>query len=189
MIDIALMGRAGSGKDTLAGELVLREGYHRVAFADPLREMAFAVDPIIGAGIVNGKFDHWQRLSSIVAAYGWDVAKRDYPEVRRVLQRLGLEGVRRTFGDDAWLSIALRKISSIRADGTPVVVTDVRFRNELNALRERRFVAVWISRPGVSAGSHPSEAELGPEDADHVVHNDSTPAKLYEQVKEALRKI
>ena len=193
MIDIALMGRAGSGKDTVARYLVQVYGYRRIAFADPLRSMALAVDPIISADAEVGgavtRVVRADRLSDVVGRLGWEGAKRHYPEVRRFLQRLGLEGVREHLGDDTWVEIAIAEISRIRADRMPVVVTDVRFRNELDALRRWNFLPVWVERPGVSAGSHLSEAELGPEDADHVVYNDSSPAELYEQVEEALRKI
>ena len=47
-LSVALMGRAGAGKDTVASILTEHRGYARVAFADPLKEMALAVDPIIG---------------------------------------------------------------------------------------------------------------------------------------------
>lgn len=174
MRDIALMGRAGAGKDTAAALLAERDGYARVAFADPLREMALAVDPIVW-----GHRGHVYRLSYLVEQEGWDAAKRDYPEVRRVLQRLGLEGVREVIGCDTWITLAMRKVSDAHRAGRPVVVTDVRFGNELATLQLMGFVAVWIDRPGVTDGAHASEAELSRTDADTVVLNDGTPEELY----------
>lgn len=47
---VALMGRAGSGKDSAAARLVSRYQFVRVAFADPLKESALRLDPIVGAG-------------------------------------------------------------------------------------------------------------------------------------------
>src|SRR5690606_2560032 len=45
---IGLMGYARSGKDTAGAMLHADLGYRRVSFADPVREMALALDPIIG---------------------------------------------------------------------------------------------------------------------------------------------
>jgi len=186
MRSIALMGRAGAGKDTAAAELVKRDGYVRVAFADPLKEMALAVDPVITNEFVENAeiADAWGniRLSAIVNRDGWDVAKRNYPEVRRFLQALGKEGVRDIIGPNTWIDLATRKIAEAHRAGRPVVVTDVRFGNELVTLKLRGFVAVWIDRPGVTDGQHASEAELTRRDADVAVVNDATPAHLYEQL-------
>ena len=44
---VTLSGPAQSGKDTLALVLVEDHGWTRVAFADPLKEMALAIDPWI----------------------------------------------------------------------------------------------------------------------------------------------
>ncbi|NED29195.1 hypothetical protein G3I37_30615, partial [Streptomyces anulatus] len=43
----ALIGKARSGKDSVGAHLVRRYAYTRLAFADPLKEMALAVDPLI----------------------------------------------------------------------------------------------------------------------------------------------
>ncbi|GGQ07844.1 hypothetical protein BKA00_007439 [Actinomadura coerulea] len=177
MNDIALMGRAGAGKDTAAAELVARHGYARVAFADPLKAMALAVDPWIECGCYERR-----RLTEIVNAEGWDSAKRNSPEVRRFLQRLGLEGARATFGENAWLLLALREIGAHREAGRPVVVTDVRFRNEWGTLWNLGFTTVWVDRPGIEDGKHASEAELSASDADFRITNDGDPARLYEQL-------
>ena len=191
MIDIALMGRAGSGKDTVARYLVQVYGYRRIAFADPLRSMALAVDPIISADAEVGgavtRVVRADRLSDVVGRLGWEGAKRHYPEVRRFLQRLGLEGVREHLGDDTWVEIAIAEISRIRADRMPVVVTDVRFRNELDALRRWNFLPVWVERPGVADSDHASEAELHPWDATVVITNDQDPERLGRRVAEVAR--
>ena len=182
MRSIALMGRAGAGKDTAAKYLAQVYGYQRIAFADPLRAMALAVDPLVECGC-----DGRSRLSDVVAAEGWEGAKRRYPEVRRFLQRLGLEGVREHLGDDTWVDIAIAEISRIRAARTPVVVTDVRFRNELAALQRWNFLPVWVDRPGVADSDHASEAELHPWDATVVITNDRGPERLGQRVAEVAR--
>ena len=44
---IGLTGYAYVGKDTLAGLLVRSHGYHRLGFADPLKAMLLALDPVM----------------------------------------------------------------------------------------------------------------------------------------------
>lgn len=181
--NIGLLGRAGAGKDTVAEILGREYGYRRVAFADPLKTLALAVDPIVhtyadgsGLGVVE------YRLSELVDLYGWDEAKRDFPEVRRFLQRLGLEGVRHVIGDNTWIYLAEAEIARARRDRVPVVVTDVRFPNEVEMLKRWGFELVWVVRPGARDGDHPSENAVGPEDADLILGNDGPLSTLRDRV-------
>lgn len=149
---IGLSGRKQSGKDTFAERLVLAHGFTRVAFADPMRAAALALDPLIP---VNGGM---ARLSDLVAAHGWDHAKEAHFEVRRTLQRLGTEMGRELFGEGFWVSQAMEVID--RTPG-PVVVTDVRFPNEADAIFGDAGVVIRIERPGLPATDlHPSETAL-----------------------------
>ncbi|MFE4860791.1 hypothetical protein [Streptomyces sp. NPDC056670] len=173
------MGRAGSGKDTAAARLVSAHQFVRVAFADPLKESALRLDPIVGAeGTSYGTLPI--RLSDVVKRYGWDWAKNSYPEVRRTLQRLG-EAVRE---DDPgfWLRMALDKVATADRWSLPVVVSDVRYANEADALRAAGALMVRIERPGASAGGeaarHVSELDLDAYPADVTIPNAGTLADL-----------
>lgn len=163
---IGLIGYAGSGKDTIAEYLACR-GYTRVAFADPVRSVLLSVNPLItGDGL---------RLRDAVEAYGWDTAKRQFPEVRELLQGLGA-GVRASLGESVWLEHALRRLDALPG---PVVVTDVRYPNEARALQRRGFFLVWVQRPGVGpANAHPSETDIPVELADTVLLNDGSIPEL-----------
>ena len=188
MRDVALMGRAGAGKDTVAEMLRERYGHVRVAFADPLREMALALDPIVDA---PGDADapdalRFTRLSDVVMAYGWDDAKREFPEVRRVLQRLGLEAVREVIGADTWVRLAHRSIVDAHNRKRWVALTDVRFPNEVALARHMGMLVLWIDRPGVTVGGHASETAVGPDDADAIVYNGAGKAELLARVETAL---
>lgn len=160
---IGLIGKKRTGKDTFASVLVERHGYERVALADPLREAALALDPLMGTfplsdnGIVRTR--EW-RLSDVIEAIGWENAKDYVPEVRRTLQRLGTESIR-SLDDQFWIRTAFKKIDALREAGTPVVVTDVRYPNEADTIRNRGGYLARIVRnlPG-SGDSHASESAL-----------------------------
>ncbi|MFJ9549093.1 deoxynucleotide monophosphate kinase family protein [Streptomyces erythrochromogenes] len=181
---VALMGRARSGKDTAAARLVQRHQFVRVAFADPLRESAMALDPIVGADASPyGALPI--RLSDLVKRYGWERAKTEYPEVRRTLQRLG-EAVRE-HDRDYWLRLALDKIRTADRWGLPVVVTDCRYPNEAAALRAAGALLVRVDRPSLAehqdqGAEHISETALAGYRPDAVLTNTGTVAELHQAV-------
>lgn len=169
MHNVAFMGKARSGKDTAAEYLVCSRSYTRLAFADPLKEMALSVNPYIPTG-----YGVTVRLSALIADVGWDYAKDRYPEVRRTLQHMGQTV--REYEDDFWVNVLLRKVDSARGWNMPVVVTDVRYPNEADALRARGFKIVRIVRPdrqliSAQAAAHASETAVDEYDVDHVVYN------------------
>lgn len=180
-LNIALLGAARSGKDTVASRLVSAHGFMRYAFADPVKELALTVNPLVPTvpGVAH------TRLSDLVSAEGWDNAKTVYPEVRRILQRVG-EGVRGV-DPDFWLLTLLNKLLVPSLLGLPVVVTDVRYRNEADSLRLAGFTLVRVARPGVSSGDafrkHASETELANYEVHHTIVNDGPLSYLYKQVE------
>ncbi|BAU83116.1 hypothetical protein SLA_2183 [Streptomyces laurentii] len=178
---VALMGRAGSGKDTVGARLVSRFAFARVAFADPLRALARDLDPIVGHE-TTGAGPLPLRLSDVLRREGWDRAKQR-PEIRRTLQRLG-QSVRDQ-DEEFWIRAALSKVDVADRWNLPVVVTDCRYRNEAKALRARGFLLVRIERPGTHgpAGEderqHRSETELDGFPADAVLTNGGSVDELH----------
>lgn len=158
---VGLVGFAQAGKDTFAGYL----GYKRIAFADTLRSMAIAINPVIGFRPMSTT-SHPIYLASAIAAYGYETVKQDFPEARRFLQRLGTEGIRQHVSDSFWVDKAMAKVEA----GVPSVFTDVRFPNEIAAVRERGGVIVRIQREGQKAvNGHVSELAWQTEEPDFTV--------------------
>ena len=202
---VGFSGFARSGKDT-AAQALLRHGFTRVSFADIVREFALAVDPLVmyqkpvkftettNPGRVRSAFrtrektqthefaaPHIGRLSEVVEEFGWEGAK-EFENVRRLLQRIGTEGGREVLGLNTWVDAALG-----RAEGLPggICVTDVRFPNEFDAIKDRGGFVLRIERPGVGpTNDHPSETSLIGAPFDAVIVNDSTVSKLHGQVVE-----
>lgn len=182
---IGLMGYAQSGKDTAAAALI-KQGYRRVAFADALRDMLYAINPI-----THIEQDHlnWQcideiRLQYVVDRHGWDFAKQVLPEVRELLQRLGTEAGRKVLGDGIWVDTAMAKVKP----GGKYVITDVRFPNEAEAIRAAGGQLIRIIRPGCGpVNNHPSETALDGLEADVTVNNFSTIEVLEREIVRAAR--
>jgi hypothetical protein len=174
---VGLTGFAGSGKDTVAEILVQEHGFKRYAFADKLREMAYAINPIIVCRGIN------YRLAELVDAYGWDKAKREIAGVREFLQDLGVWH-RDNVSEDFWVGLVAKKVS----DEFPLrfVITDVRFPNEARWVREQ-WGQVWrVTRPGVGPiNDHVSEKlDLA---ADNTILNNGSLLHLRELVWELMK--
>ncbi len=154
---VGLIGKKRSGKDTFGGELVNAAGFTRVAFADPLRQAALDLDPIVGRPALPGELAPQRdiRLSDVVDTIGWEAAKDYVPEVRRTLERFGTDSIRK-LDPDFWVRMAAEKIQSV---GGPVVVTDVRFPNEADKIRELGGVVVRIIRTGQQDGPNAHQCE------------------------------
>lgn len=179
---IGLSGYAGSGKDSAADALAAA-GYERVAFADALRDVAYAIDPYVECRVGRGGDfptpPQFERLQDIINANGWDYCKNNIPDVRRLLQRLGTEGGRDILGDNIWIDTAFS-----RATNDKIVVTDCRFTNETDAIRARGGVVVRIHRPGVGPrNDHTSELALVDYPFDYHIDNDGTLEELHEEIR------
>lgn len=174
-MNVGIIGRARTGKDTAGKWFVDERGYRRLAFADALKDAALKVDPIVE---VDNTGDYY-RLAENVTEFGWEAAKED-DEVRRILQELG--SAMRAVDPDIWIRPVLAKAIEANDAGVPVVVTDVRYPNEVEALKRSGFRLLHINRPGVPQLNHESE-RLGPEAAHYLVQNDGDLAHLGEQLE------
>lgn len=175
---IGLNGYARSGKDAAASALVA-DGWERIAFADVLRDIAYAIDPFVQiGGFPPGDY---ARLSTVVDRLGWDAAKGSHKDVRRLLQRLGTEGGRDILGKNIWIDTAFKRA---RMDGAGLVITDVRFQNEAEAIRERGGKVVRLNRPGVGpVNEHSSDNAMEGFIFDAYIYNGGPLTELYDSIR------
>lgn len=145
---LALCGYPKSGKDTIAQMLVTEYGFERLAFADPMRDSLYSLNPWV---LYNEQF--W-RLAKLIDEVGWDEAKTSI-EVRELLQKMGSECGRDIHGKDCWVKILEKKML---ANDKPKVITDLRFANEAAMLDRHLAFVMHISRPGHGpVNNHSSE--------------------------------
>jgi hypothetical protein len=189
---IGLGGWQKSGKDTLADFLVDDHGYFKTFFSEALNEALLTLNPIVAhrqehdeakcreiaeslgtSYSPDALYMRIIRYSDIVAEQGYTQAKENL-EVRRLLRMMGTEVGRKMFGEDVWTDIIERKIRDAWAAGKPVVVTGVRYPNELERIRALGGTVAWVKRPGIDLDpAHTSETSLSEEDFDFTVNNDS----------------
>lgn len=161
---IGLSGYARAGKDTAAA-ILADQGWQRASFAAALKDALYALDPLTSThpGYCVSQIVH--------EPVDWERAKDDYPEVRRLLQRMGTEVGREFFGENCWVDLAFRRIP----DGSRVVFSDCRFPNEAAAIKAAGGELWRIERPGCSpVNAHPSETALDEYAFDWYITNDGT---------------
>lgn len=168
---VGIAGRAGSGKSTAA------EGFpgdwDRVNFADPLKHM------LVEAGVLTEEQAHGDEKE---APLDW----LDGVTPRRVMQAFGTE-IGRSIHPELWVRLWRRTAEEVVADGYGVVAADVRFPNEVAAIRALGGEVVWIERPGLAAADgHASENSISPDDCDVVILNDGNEWMLRLDVRSAV---
>lgn len=171
---IGITGRAGAGKDTIGYHLRRNFGYKPVAFADPIRRALVAM-----LDIDEMHFSH---------AYKEQVLPQFGKSPRQLMQTLGTEWGRNLVNPDLWLIVARGSIEQHWSQSNRVVITDVRFENEANLIREMGGV-VWHVLRAASGTQHAHASENGVSfqpDTDRMIDNNTSFEELFNQVDGAL---
>lgn len=200
---IGLVGFIGSGKDTVA-KMFVEKGCHQDSFASPLKDVCSAI-------------------------FGWDrtlltgdtIESRDFRETpdmywtkklgianftpRLALQLMGTEVMRNHFNEDIWLSSLEYRIMKQHASAPCTVISDARFTNELDLIKQMGGKIIWVQRgelpdwfetASTSATNvvsrrimettykdvHESEWNWAGYPSDYIINNDGTLEDLQHQV-------
>lgn len=181
---IGLTGRAGAGKSTAAEYLVADRRAARLPFAAPLKRMLrlFLEDQGVGLAMAHRMTDGDLKEASS------DLLGGRTP--RSAMQTLGTEwgrGLSSTLWINAWRRAVEDRKWKAEAFGETVLIVadDVRFPDEIEAIRALSGLVVRVDRPGPvltgEAGAHTSEAG-GLGDPDVTIHNDGSLDQLRAQV-------
>ena len=193
---IGIGGRLAAGKDEVADHLVATHGFIKMGMSDPLADALYVLNPRIGiagdSDIVKEQFIFGQLYSyqDIIDTVGYVEAKT-IPEVRSWLQKLGTEVGRDMLGKNIWVKAAESRIREQLNNNQNVVITGIRFPNELEMVNrlgneENWFsgATLWISRPGLStskeAAQHASEGSVSEFDFQYNISNNGSRNDLYE---------
>lgn len=154
---VGLAGRAGAGKTMAARILCERAGFERLAFAAPLKAMLRALG--LGDAELDGAAK--ERPSPLLCGRS----------PRQAMQTLGTEWGRERIGADLWAQAWTRAARDRLAQGRTLVADDVRFANEIAAIRGLGGRVYWIDRGAAAPPAHVSEA-LDPAACDGAIVND-----------------
>ena len=201
---IGVCGFIGSGKDTVADYLVNFHEFRRESFANTLKD---AVSAVFGwdRTLVEGRTKEAREWREQVDP--WWAKRLGMPTLtpRWVLQYWGTEVCRKSFHDDIWIASLENKLRSSKDD---IIVSDVRFPNEVTAIKNQGGKIVWVQRgrlpewynSAVEANNgsnlhinemkinkiHASEWAWVGTEFDHVIENDTSIDDLYTTVKKLI---
>jgi len=193
---IGINGKIGAGKDTVgmmiqaltgegrwasdpigyakayAGRPNLKGGYRIKKFAGPLKQIASILTGIPVARFEDQEF----KMSSLGPEWGGMT-------VRSFLQLLGTEAIRGGIHDNAWLNATF-------VDYEPSsnwIITDMRFPNEMDAIKVRGGATILVVRPSERAQEdgaipHSSETALDGATFDYTIVNNGTLQQLLYKV-------
>ena len=167
---IGITGKARSGKDAIAKFAWSQYGFTRIAFADPVKMAAQAKFGLTAE-------QTWRDDLKEVVIPHWGMTPR------QIFQMEGTEAGRNIFGGDIWIKRFMLSYNLLK-DTDDIIVPDVRFDNEAEALRSLGGIIIEVRRGQAglsgSAGAHVSESGLSLP-ADYVIENESTLEELHEK--------
>jgi hypothetical protein len=200
---IGIIGAIGSGKDTIAEYLIDTQHFDKYAFASKVKDVACVVFGW-NRELLEGRTTESRQWRETVDP--WWANRLNIPDLtpRLVLQKWGTEVARKAWHDDTWIASLENKLSKAHND---IVITDVRFPNEIKAVRDAGGIVIRVVRGpepewfetalGANAGIlpdqellkqlgiHPSETAWIGTDFDATIDNNADGLDpLYSQVKD-----
>lgn len=141
--DYARVGKDTVGKSILTyAAVVLNKPYKRVAFADELKK---EIDPFVKEN------------------FGFSVFNAN-DEQKKIIRPLlvGLGESRRIQNPEYWIYKAKLQVEINKNNGIGSIVTDVRYKNEAQWIKDNGGIVIYIHRNGIFA-PNPTEEESIPE--------------------------
>lgn len=210
---IGLVGAISSGKDTAADFLVNSYGYSRDSFASTLKDAVSAIF-LWDRDMLEGRTTEARIWRETVDS--WWANRLSIPHLtpRWILQNWGTNVIRVGFHDDIWIASLENKI---RTTTSNIVISDVRFPNEIQAIHNAGGIIIHVKRgdqplwfqaaliynrgpennPSWEASKkqleecniHASETAWIGGNIDYVVTNDSSLESLYTQLTDIVKNV
>lgn len=177
---IAICGFKRTGKDTIANYIAQHYGYEHMKLADPLKSVCKTL-----FGFTDEQVEGHEKEKTDPM---WGV------QPRQVMQFMGTEimqfeierlipGLQRQF----WAKNLICRLAKCRK---PVVISDIRFKHEIQALRELNvplhIIKVHNNRVDIHVDSHVSEKEWCEIREDVNIYNHGTLSDLYAEINKVM---
>jgi len=213
MAIIGINGYSNSGKDTVGiiiqylncsnkGELSIEDvikdysehewwledqsGWEVMKFAGKLKDIASHL-----TGIDRENFEDQEFKKTVLDREWWTPCDEGLQPmtVRDLLQKLGTECMRTGLHTNTWVNALFADYKADEEGYYPNwVITDTRFTNEAQAIKDKKGIIIRVDRPGVNPiNNHPSETGLDDWKFDYKIANISGIYELKEAVENILK--
>lgn len=174
---IGISGNIGSGKTTLANELISKYGFREYSFAEPIKRI----------GLILG-FEYYQ-------LYGTQIQKKEINSFwgisgREFMQKFGTEVCRDVlpeiipnmkFERSMWIKLAKKFVEE---NGGDVVISDIRFPDEAKFVKDMGGIIIKIIRnpEQKTQNNHQSENQIINIEQDVIIDNNGTLKELSDNI-------
>lgn len=194
---IGLVGFISAGKGTVSQYFVEKYDYIQESFAGSLKDATaniFGWDRTLLEGDTKESREYREQVDT------WWSEKLGMPDFtpRLALQLMGTDVMRNNFHNDIWiLSLQKRLLSTSRN----IVVSDCRFQNEINSIKQLNGTIIRIKRGDEPEWYNDALNGIYPMDVhaseygwigghiDYVIENDGTLEELYQKIDDIIGKI
>lgn len=171
-----------SGKSLVASTIASRIGGSSVSFAKPLKDMLVPLLKLVLPAFEQPEdYLYGSKKQTLIPSLGVDC--------RRLMQTLGTDWGRNLIHPEIWVNSWKEQVTQNLKYGH-VITDDLRFLNELLAVKELGGTCWWVARPGAEdTRGHASEGALEHHRGHFgvTIYNDSTKEALEHSVDTALR--
>ena len=183
----------------------IKPKYKRIAFADPLKKMLsdllnidldkfyvreFKEGCIINISTLEGS---WlgeklsdSKFNKLVKQLDPSLTEANL-SLRQLLQYFGTEIMQKYFGKRVWINSTMQNRSEY------TIISDLRFIEEYNAVKEKKGIVIYINRPNYEFGQHASEREmkelLENDKYDFIIDNNGSIEDLFNQAKNVAKEL
>lgn len=141
---VGVLGFIGSGKGTV-GDILASQGFHRISFASTLKDITaqmFGWERVLLEGDTEFSRQFREQPDPF---WSQEFGKEFTP--RLALQLMGTEVGRDVFHKDFWVIKAKQQMHTLMSVGIEnFVVTDVRFKNEMDMIQSEGGILVEVRR-------------------------------------------
>lgn len=180
---IGICGECGAGKSQIGKILRDNYGFTSISFSSILKSIVaymFSWDRQMIEGDTKESREWREKPDE------WWSRRLGIPDFtpRKALQMIGTDVMRNGFHNEIWLACLERRM----AQGN-YVITDCRFKNELDFVRKLDGHIFMVRRLGTETEpTHESEMEWRSVIADEIIYNDGTIEELQVHIVETMRK-
>uniref|UniRef100_A0A6C0DMM6 Deoxynucleoside monophosphate kinase n=1 Tax=viral metagenome TaxID=1070528 RepID=A0A6C0DMM6_9ZZZZ len=132
---VGILGLKGSGKDTIGNYLIDNYNFEKIAYAGALKD---AICCVFGwdRNMMEGATDESRKWREEIDEY-WGFSPRE------MMQRIGTDLFRKQIKDDIWIKSLKLKLEKLT---TNVVITDCRFNNEIDLIKDKGGIIILVER-------------------------------------------